>query len=164
MQIEGLKGRTAIVTAAGQNLGRAIALAFAQAGANVVVNGRNDRAKLEQVACEAEALGVRALPVLADAADWPAVQAMTARAIEVFGQVDIAVAADFPADALQAMNGPGVTVSGVNGRRSLVCAASRKIEVLRHVSSLPQVVDIVVTEPTLDQIYAHFLGSKDAEL
>ena len=93
MQIEGLKGRTAIVTAAGQNLGRAIALAFAQAGANVVVNGRNDRAKLEQVACEAEALGVRALPVLADAADWPAVQAMTARAIEVFGQVDIAVAA-----------------------------------------------------------------------
>lgn len=78
--------------------------------------------------------------------------------------VDLAVAADFPADALQAMDGPGISVSGVNGRRSLVCAANRKIEVLRHVSSLPQVLDIVVTEPTLDQIYAHFLGSKDAEL
>lgn len=93
MQIEGLEGRTAIITAAGQNLGRAIALAFASAGANVVVNGRTQLDKLEAVAREAEAAGVRALPVLADAADWPAVEAMVARALEEFGAVDIAVAA-----------------------------------------------------------------------
>jgi len=45
------------------------------------------------VAREAEAFGVRALPVLADAADWPAVVAMVGRALETFGAVDIAVAA-----------------------------------------------------------------------
>lgn len=92
MQIEGLKGRNSLVTAAGQNLGRAIALAFARAGANVVLNGLSDRAKLEAVAREAEACGVAALPVLADAADWPAVEAMVADAIGRFGAIDIAVA------------------------------------------------------------------------
>lgn len=93
MEIEGLQGRTAIVTAAGQNLGRGIALAFARAGANVVVNGRSDLGKLQEVAREAEAFGVQAQPVLADAADWPAVEAMVAGATEAFGAVDIAVAA-----------------------------------------------------------------------
>lgn len=93
MEIEGLKGRTAIVTAAGQNLGRAIALAFARAGANVVLNGRGDRAKLEAVAREAESFGVRALPVLADAAAWPAVERMVAEAVEALGRIDVAVAA-----------------------------------------------------------------------
>jgi NAD(P)-dependent dehydrogenase (short-subunit alcohol dehydrogenase family) len=93
MQIEGLQGRTALVTGAGQNIGRAIALAFARAGANVVVNGRSDRAKLEGVAREAQGFGVQALAVLADAADWPAVEVMVAKGIEAFGQVDIAVAA-----------------------------------------------------------------------
>ena len=93
MQIEGLKGRTAIVTAAGQNIGRAIALAFARAGANVVVNGLTDLAKLEGVAREAESFGIGALPVLADASDWPAVDALVARAVERFGGVDIAVPA-----------------------------------------------------------------------
>jgi len=92
MEIQGLRGRTAIVTGAGQNLGRAIALAFAGAGANVVLNGRSDAAKLDAVAREAEALGVRALPHLADAADWPAVEAMVGRAVDAFGGIDIAVA------------------------------------------------------------------------
>ena len=93
MQIEGLKGRTAIVTAAGQNLGRAIALAFAKAGANVVINGRTQLDKLQSVAREAEALGVQALPILADGADWPAVEAMVAQATARFGGLDIAVSA-----------------------------------------------------------------------
>jgi 3-oxoacyl-[acyl-carrier protein] reductase len=91
MRIDGLAGKTAIVTAAGQNLGRAIALAFARAGANVVVNGRTQRDKLEAVARDAEACGVGALPLLADGADWPSVEALVAQAVERFGAVDIAV-------------------------------------------------------------------------
>ena len=93
MQVEGLAGRTAIVTAAGQNVGRAVALAFAKAGANVVINGLSDLSKIEEVAHEVEKHGVRSLPILADCADWDSVQAMINKAVGVFGSVDIAVSA-----------------------------------------------------------------------
>jgi len=87
-----LAGRTAIVTGSGRNIGRAIALAFAREGANVVINGHRDRAALEAVASEAQALGVQAQVALADVGDPDAVAAMVAAAAERFGSVDIAVA------------------------------------------------------------------------
>lgn len=93
MEIEGLRGRTAIVTAAGQNVGKAVALGFARAGANVVVVGLNDMTKVERVAREAESLGVRALPLLADCADWASVEAMVGEAAAAFGSADVAVSA-----------------------------------------------------------------------
>jgi 3-oxoacyl-[acyl-carrier protein] reductase len=93
MTVEGLKGRTAIITAAGQNVGRAVALAFAKAGANVVVNGLSELAKIEETARQAEAFGVEALPILADAADWASVEKMVGEAVSRFGKVDIAVSA-----------------------------------------------------------------------
>ena len=43
MNESSMKGRTAIVTGSGRNIGRAIALSFARLGANVVVNGHRDR-------------------------------------------------------------------------------------------------------------------------
>jgi 3-oxoacyl-[acyl-carrier protein] reductase len=84
-------GRTALVTGSGQNIGRAIALAFAQGGANVVINGHRNQAAIEAVAEEARAAGVGALAVLADVGEAAAVQAMVDRAVEKFGGVDIAV-------------------------------------------------------------------------
>ncbi len=90
--IEGLSGRTVIVTGAGQNVGRAVVLAFAQAGANVVVNGLSHLAKVEEVAHEAEKFGVRALPLLADCANWDAVENMVGVAADRFGTIDVAVA------------------------------------------------------------------------
>ena len=93
MQIQGLAGRTALVTAAGQNVGRQVALAFAQAGANVVTNGLSDLRKLEKVALEAESFGVKALPILADCSGWSAVSSMVDAAIDAFGSVDVAVSA-----------------------------------------------------------------------
>lgn len=86
-----LTGRTAIVTGSGRNLGRGIALGFARAGANVVLNGHRDMAALETVAREVEAAGSQALCVLADVTDPPAVAAMVRQAVERFGRVDIAV-------------------------------------------------------------------------
>ena len=86
-----LAGQTAIVTGSGRNLGRGVALAFAGAGANVVLNGRNDLAAIEETAHLAEQLGVKALPVLADVSKHEQVQAMVDRAYAEFGRVDIAV-------------------------------------------------------------------------
>ena len=84
-------GRTAIVTGSGQNIGRAIALAYARGGANVVINGHRNQGAIEAVAEEARALGVVALAILADVGDPAAVQAMVDRAAVTFGSVDIAV-------------------------------------------------------------------------
>ena len=86
-----LAGRTAIVTGSGRNIGRGIALAFARAGADVVLNGRRDVEALERVAQEVEAHGVRALCVQADVSDPDQVQSMVNAALEHFGRVDIAV-------------------------------------------------------------------------
>ncbi len=86
-----LAGRTAIVTGSGQNIGRAIALHFARAGANVVVNGRRNQAALDSVVREIESCGVRGLACLADVGDAQAVAAMVRQAQDNFGGVDIAV-------------------------------------------------------------------------
>lgn len=86
-----LRGRTAIVTGSGQNIGKAIALALAAAGANVTINGLRDREKIDAVANEARALGVGALAVLADVGDPGAVASMVAATVREFGSADIAV-------------------------------------------------------------------------
>jgi 3-oxoacyl-[acyl-carrier protein] reductase len=86
-----LAGRTALVTGSGRNLGRGIALGFARAGANVVLNGRQDIDALKAVAAEAEALGVQAQCLLADVSQPDQVQQMVDEAIKRFGKIDIAV-------------------------------------------------------------------------
>lgn len=86
-----LRGRTALITGSGQNIGRAIALALARAGANIVVNGRRNAEGLESVAAEARALGAEAMTALVDVGDADAVQGMVERAVDRFGSVDIAV-------------------------------------------------------------------------
>jgi 3-oxoacyl-[acyl-carrier protein] reductase len=86
-----LAGRTALITGSGQNIGKAIALAFARQGANVVVNGHRNQDAIDAVAAEARELGVGALAVLADVADPAAVQSMVDQATATFGGVDISV-------------------------------------------------------------------------
>ena len=86
-----LTGKVALVTGAGRNIGRAIALELARGGAAVVVNGRADLHAVQAVAAEIEALGGRALPVLADVSEPSAVADMIAAATEAFGAIDIAV-------------------------------------------------------------------------
>jgi 3-oxoacyl-[acyl-carrier protein] reductase len=86
-----LTGKVAIVTGAGRNIGRAIALALAQAGASILVNARSNRVEAEAVAREIEALGGRAQVHLGDVADATAVQAMADAAVKHFGRVDILI-------------------------------------------------------------------------
>jgi 3-oxoacyl-[acyl-carrier protein] reductase len=83
-----LAGRVAVVTGAGRNIGRAIALALADGGAAVVVNGRSNKAQVDDVVREIEAGGGRAFGYLADVADADGVQAMAKAAAAHFGRID----------------------------------------------------------------------------
>jgi len=80
-----LDGRIALVSGAGKNIGRAIALHLARDGATVVVNGRSDRAAVDSVVAEINAQGGQARAEIADVADEAAVAAMMSRmgALEV---------------------------------------------------------------------------------
>jgi len=86
-----LSGKVAIVTGGGRNIGRAIALALADAGASILVNARTNRAEAEAVAREVEAKGGKALVHIGDVADATAVQAMVDAAAKHFGRLDILV-------------------------------------------------------------------------
>src|SRR6516225_8536843 len=86
-----LSGRVAIVTGAGRNIGRGIALALADAGAAVAVNARANRAEAEKVAGEIERAGGKAVALIADVADADAVEKMVAGAAAHFGRIDILV-------------------------------------------------------------------------
>ena len=85
-----LQGNTAIVTGAGQGIGKAIALAFAKEGADLVLAARSQE-KLEEVARECQALGRKALPLGADVSKKGQVQALVEAAIKNFGKIDILV-------------------------------------------------------------------------
>ena len=86
-----LEGKVALVTGSGRNIGRATALKLAAEGAHVVVNSRANQDEAEAVAREAEALGVKALAVLADVSRQDQVEAMVARALSEFGRIDILI-------------------------------------------------------------------------
>ena len=85
-----LEDQVALVTGCGRGIGRAIALALAEHGAGVVVNDLMEESA-EQVATEIEAIGVAAMPVVADITCEDEVKAMVTAAVDRFGQIDILV-------------------------------------------------------------------------
>jgi 3-oxoacyl-[acyl-carrier protein] reductase len=86
-----LAGKAAIVTGAGRNIGRAIALTLAQGGASILINVRSNRAEADAVAREIEGAGGRAMVHIGDVADAKAMAAMADAAVAGFGRVDILV-------------------------------------------------------------------------
>jgi 2-hydroxycyclohexanecarboxyl-CoA dehydrogenase len=85
-----LAGKSVIVTGAGSNIGRAIALAFARERASVVV-AEIDEGRGGKTAAEASALGATAIAVKTDVTRWESVQAAVRTAEERFGRVDVLV-------------------------------------------------------------------------
>lgn len=81
-----LDHQVAIVTGAGRGIGRAIALSYAEAGADVVCAART-LADVEAVADEVRALGRRALALQCDVTDLPRLAGVVEAAINAFGQI-----------------------------------------------------------------------------
>ena len=86
-----LSGRTALVTGASRGIGRAIALALADAGADIAVNFRRDAAAAAATVKEIEAKGRKAKAYSASVENWDEDQAMVAEVLADFGGVDILV-------------------------------------------------------------------------
>jgi NAD(P)-dependent dehydrogenase (short-subunit alcohol dehydrogenase family) len=85
-----LEGRVAIVTGGSRGIGRAVALAYAEAGAKVVLASRKQEG-VDAVAAEIGAAGGAALAVAAHVGQEEAVAALVERAVEAFGGIDIVV-------------------------------------------------------------------------
>ena len=86
-----LAGKVAIVTGAGRNIGRAIAVALADGGASVVINVRSNKAEADDVVGEIAVAGGKAVSVLGDVADPKVADALAATALKAFGRIDILV-------------------------------------------------------------------------
>jgi 3-oxoacyl-[acyl-carrier protein] reductase len=86
-----LNGKTAVVTGASRGIGRAIALQFAQNGANIAVIYAGNQAAAEEVCAAAKELGVKAETYRCDVADWDESKAVCETIIKNFGSVDIVV-------------------------------------------------------------------------
>ena len=86
-----LAGKVALITGASRNIGRAIALSLADAGAAVAINTRASRDDAEKVAQEVRGAGGQAEVFVADIADAGAVKAMAEGVIRRFGRIDILV-------------------------------------------------------------------------
>jgi 3-oxoacyl-[acyl-carrier protein] reductase len=88
-----LSGQVAVVTGAGKNIGREIALFLAEVGAKIAVNGLSDRAAVDSVVAEIESAHGQgsARAYMADVTDGQAVKAMTDHVAEDFGRLDIVI-------------------------------------------------------------------------
>lgn len=96
------QGRTALVTGAAKRIGRAVALALADAGADVIVHYNRSAQEARSVASEATDLGVRAWTVAADLSEPAAGTRLFQQAVETAGPVDILInsASIFPRGTL----------------------------------------------------------------
>ena len=85
-----LEGKVAIITGAGQGIGRGMALAFAKEGAAVVLAGRTLK-KVREVAEEITAFSGRALPIRCDVASKADVEGTVRAAVEAYGRIDVLI-------------------------------------------------------------------------
>lgn len=89
--LHSLEGRVVLVTGGSRGIGKAISLAMAEAGADVLVNFVSNESAAENTADQIRALGRKAMTHRADVADTDAVEAMVEAVVERLGKVDILV-------------------------------------------------------------------------
>lgn len=137
--MNGLAGKTALITGASSGIGQAIAIRLAEEGCNIVVNYRKNMEEAEataeaalQRACgEAENCGVRTLLVQGDVSREEDILNLYGKAVDAFGTIDIlinnaGIQTECPSHELTAQDFD--RVMGVNLRGAFVCAR----EMLKH--------------------------------
>jgi 3-oxoacyl-[acyl-carrier protein] reductase len=85
-----LKNKNALITGAGKGIGKAIALALAKEGVNVILVARTQE-EIDSVAAKVRSLRVKALAITADVADINSVNTAVAKALAEFGTIDILI-------------------------------------------------------------------------
>lgn len=145
-----IKGRTALVTGGAIRVGKAITLALAKAGANVVINYNTSSTEADQTVREVEALGVKGLAVQADVSQAAQVQAMVARASQAFGGVDVLVnnaslfqKTPIPTDDFSMWH----KVTGILINGTFYCANAVAPYMLEHGGVIINLIDLSAWEP-----------------
>ncbi len=85
-----LKNKNALITGAGKGIGKAIALALAKEGVNVILVARTQE-EIDSVAAKVRSLRVKALAITADVADINSVNSAVEKALAEFGNIDILI-------------------------------------------------------------------------
>lgn len=130
--LENLAGKTAIVTGGATGVGRATAHALARRGCNVLIVFSRSAEEASQTVQELRDLGVSADAFQADVADDDACRAMAARALELFGRIDILVNSAGTTEFVAAENLDAVTpemwsrIFAVNVQGPFQCARAVK--------------------------------------
>jgi len=86
-----LEGKVALITGASRGIGRAIALKYAEAGANIIVNYSGNEAKAQETVAEIEKMGREAIMIRAKEGKTEEAENMVKEALERFGKIDILV-------------------------------------------------------------------------
>lgn len=119
------KNKIALITGSGRGIGQAIALHFARAGADIVINFFRNRAPAEETAEHIRALGRRALVVKADVGEPEGIDTLFAETEQAFGALDILVcnaASGYNRPVMeQKIKGWDWTMN-INARSALFCA------------------------------------------
>ncbi len=129
-----LEGKNVLVTGASSGIGQAIAVRFAQEGANVAMNYRGEPQEVQQtqeMVRKARAAGVKDLPVQADVSQEDQVQEMFRKVLESFGSLDVLInnaGIQIPTPSHETKMSDFDRVIGVNLRGAFLCAR----EALRH--------------------------------
>lgn len=87
---QSFENKVALITGSSQGIGKAIAIEFINAGAHVIINGRNEE-RLTQTAEQLKSMGGNVLPVVADITDQVQVANLIDRAIAHFGRLDFLI-------------------------------------------------------------------------
>lgn len=155
------KGKVALITGGAHRVGKAVTMMLARAGAHVVIDYYSAADAASVTVAEAQALGVEAMAVQCDVAEWAQVQAMAAAVEQRFGGVDIIVngaslfaTMPFPTEELDTWH--RVTAISIDGP-FYVCNALAPGMLARGGGVIVNLVDLTAWEPW-PRFMAHSVG------